>query len=323
MGETTGTEAEAAARARVPAQEHAQQHAQERAQPGGTTGTESGSAVPGVPASLEVEGLAFAYPDGHQALFGVDMRVERGERVALLGPNGAGKTTLVLHLNGILSAATGNGRGTVRVAGLEVAKPNLREIRRRVGIVFQDPDDQLFMPSVREDVAFGPANLGLRGAELDERVAEALGRVGMERYADRPPHHLSFGQRRRVAVATVLAMRPEILVLDEPSSNLDPASRRELAEILDGLDVTVLMVTHDLPYALELCPRALVLSGGVIAADGPTRELLADRELMDAHRLELPYGYARPDCDHCAPRDARPGPWGRPGPGPTCEVEHG
>ncbi|HSA48804.1 MAG TPA: ABC transporter ATP-binding protein [Yinghuangia sp.] len=254
-----------------------------------------------LPPSLDVAGLAFAYPDGHQALFGVDLRIARGERVALLGPNGAGKTTLVLHLNGILSADTGTGQGVVRVAGLEVAKPNLREIRRRVGIVFQDPDDQLFMPTVREDVAFGPANLGMRGPELDERVGEALDAVGMREFADRPPHHLSFGQRRRVAVATVLAMRPEILVLDEPSSNLDPASRRELAEILGGLDVTVLMVTHDLPFALELCPRALVLSGGVIAADGPTRELLGDAALMQAHRLELPYGFARLDCDRCAP----------------------
>lgn len=239
------------------------------------------------PASLEVRGLAFAYPDGHQALFGVDLTVERGERVALLGPNGAGKTTLVLHLNGILRA----GAGTVAVAGLPVDKGNLAEIRRRVGVVFQDPDDQLFMPTVREDVAFGPAAAGLRGAALDARVAEALERVGMAAFADRPPHHLSFGQRRRVAVATVLAMRPEILVLDEPSSNLDPASRRELADILRSLDVTVLMVTHDLPYALELCARSAVLSDGVIAADGATQELLCDGELMAAHRLELPFGF--------------------------------
>ncbi|MYW03913.1 ABC transporter ATP-binding protein [Streptomyces sp. SID3343] len=237
--------------------------------------------------SLAVRGLAYAYPDGHQALFGVDLTVGRGERVALLGPNGAGKTTLVLHLNGILTA----GAGTVHVAGLPVAKDNLREIRRRVGIVFQDPDDQLFMPTVREDVAFGPANLGLRGAELEARVQHALAQVGMAGFADRPPHHLSFGQRRRVAVATVLAMEPEILVLDEPSSNLDPASRRELADILRTLDVTVLMVTHDLPYALELCPRALVLAGGVVVADGGTRDLLLDRDLMAAHRLELPYGF--------------------------------
>ncbi|MCG7525470.1 energy-coupling factor ABC transporter ATP-binding protein [Streptomyces sp. OfavH-34-F] len=240
-----------------------------------------------VPPSLEVSGLAYAYPDGHQALFGVDLTVARGERVALLGPNGAGKTTLVLHLNGILQA----GAGTVRVAGLPVDKRNMAEIRRRVGIVFQDPDDQLFMPTVREDVAFGPAAGGLRGEELEERVMEALRAVGMEEYAGRPPHHLSFGQRRRVAVATVLAMRPEILVLDEPSSNLDPASRRELADILRSLDVTVLMVTHDLPYALELCGRAVILSDGVIAADDRTQDLLCDAALMRAHRLELPFGF--------------------------------
>ncbi|MFF4222763.1 energy-coupling factor ABC transporter ATP-binding protein [Streptomyces abikoensis] len=241
--------------------------------------------------SLEVSGLAFAYPDGHQALFGVDLTVRRGERVALLGPNGAGKTTLVLHLNGILGGGGDSGVGSVRVAGLPVTKPNLAEVRRRVGIVFQDPDDQLFMPTVREDVAFGPAAAGLRGAALEERVHAALDRVGMADFADRPPHHLSFGQRRRVAVATVLAMEPEILVLDEPSSNLDPASRRELADILRSLDVTVLMVTHDLPYALELCERSVILSGGVIAADGPTGELLCDEDTMRAHRLELPFGF--------------------------------
>ena len=237
--------------------------------------------------SLEVRGLAFAYPDGHQALFGVDLVVQRGERVAVLGPNGAGKTTLVLHLNGVL----GGGSGSVHVAGLPVEKANLREVRRRVGIVFQDPDDQLFMPTVGEDVAFGPANLGLRGAQLQASVDRALDLVGMREFADRPPSHLSFGQRRRVAVATVLAMEPEILVLDEPSSNLDPASRRELSQILLSLDVTLLMVTHDLPYALELCPRSVVLDGGVIAADGPTRDLLCDDDLMRAHRLELPFGF--------------------------------
>ncbi|SED20143.1 energy-coupling factor ABC transporter ATP-binding protein [Streptomyces sp. TLI_105] len=239
------------------------------------------------PPSLDVSGLAYAYPDGHQALFGVDLTVGRGERVALLGPNGAGKTTLVLHLNGILTG----GAGTVTVAGLPVGKKHMAEIRRKVGIVFQDPDDQLFMPTVREDVAFGPAAAGVRGTELDAVVRKALDRVGMAEFADRPPHHLSFGQRRRVAVATVLAMEPEILVLDEPSSNLDPASRRELADILRTLDVTVLMVTHDLPYALELCPRSVILSEGVIAADGPTAGILADEELMARHRLELPFGF--------------------------------
>ncbi|ATW48953.1 energy-coupling factor ABC transporter ATP-binding protein [Streptomyces xantholiticus] len=245
------------------------------------------TAADSVSPSLDVRGLAYAYPDGHQALFGVDLTVGRGERVALLGPNGAGKTTLVLHLNGILTG----GVGSVAVAGLPVDRRNLAEIRRRVGIVFQDPDDQLFMPTVREDVAFGPASAGMRGAELEARVMTALDGVGMADFADRPPHHLSFGQRRRVAVATVLAMEPEILVLDEPSSNLDPASRRELADILRSLDVTVLMVTHDLPYALELCPRSVILSGGVIAADGTTQALLGDDELMRTHRLELPFGF--------------------------------
>jgi len=244
------------------------------------------------PPAVEVRGLAFAYPDGRQALFGIDLTLAPGERVALLGPNGAGKTTFVLHLNGILGAiAGGTGAGSVRIAGLDVTRPHLAEVRRRVGLVFQDPDDQLFSPTVRDDVAFGPANAGLRGAELEARVLAALDQVGMTEHADRPPHHLSFGQRRRVAVATVLAMDPDVLVLDEPSSNLDPASRRELADILTALDVTVLMVTHDLPYALQLCPRSVLLDGGRLVADGPTRELLADAELMAAHRLELPYGF--------------------------------
>ncbi|HZB68483.1 MAG TPA: ABC transporter ATP-binding protein [Ornithinibacter sp.] len=237
---------------------------------------------------LDVRGLAYAYPGGHQALFGVDLHVHAGERVALLGPNGAGKTTFALHLNGILTP----GRGSVTVSGLPVTGDSLLEVRRRVGIVFQDPDDQLFMTTVRDDVAFGPANLGVRGAELDARVAEALRAVGVEDLAGRAPHHLSFGQRRRVAIATVLAMRPEILVLDEPSSNLDPTSRRELADILRSLDVTVLMVTHDLPYAVELCERSVVLSEGTLVADGPTRAVLADAELMARHRLELPVGFS-------------------------------
>ncbi|WP_285503408.1 ABC transporter ATP-binding protein [Actinokineospora sp. NBRC 105648] len=238
------------------------------------------------PPALKVERLAFAYPDGHQALYGVDLQVAAGERVAVLGPNGAGKTTLVLHLNGVLS-----GQGVVEVAGLPVVKPNLREIRRRVGIVFQDPDDQLFMPTVREDVAFGPANFGVRGSDLDARVARALADVGMAEHADRSPMHLSGGQRRRIALATVLACDPEILVLDEPSANLEPRARRELAEVLLTLGRTMLMVTHDLPYALQLCPRSVLIDDGVIVADGPTRELLADEELLAAHRLELPFGF--------------------------------
>lgn len=237
--------------------------------------------------TVEIRDLTFAYPDGHLALDGIDLHVHPGERVALLGPNGAGKTTLVLHLNGILTARAGE----VSIAGLVVTKPNLAEIRRRVGIVFQDPDDQLFMPTVFEDVAFGPANLGLAGPELEQRVDRALDAVGARTLRDRTPHHLSFGERRLVAIATVLAMDPEILVLDEPTANLDPAGRRELAEVLDALGHTMLLVSHDLPYALQLCPRTVVLNRGRIVADGPTREILSDRDLMAANRLELPFGF--------------------------------
>jgi len=236
---------------------------------------------------VAVSGLRFAYPDGRLALDGVDLHVHPGERVALLGPNGAGKTTLVLHLNGILTPR----EGTVEIAGIPVTREHFPEVRRRVGIVFQDPDDQVFMPTVREDVAFGPANLGLRGAELEARVDAALTAVGMQGQRDRAPHHLSFGERRLVAIATVLAMEPEILVLDEPSANLDPAGRRELAEVLHRLGLTMLMVTHELPYALLLCDRAVVMNRGKVAADGPIGEILSDTALMAANRLELPFGF--------------------------------
>lgn len=241
-------------------------------------------------AVLEIKDLAFAYPDGNQALFGVNLVIGEGERVALLGPNGAGKSTLVMHMNGIHPTA----QGSIHVAGQLVDSKNkeaLKEIRAKVGIVFQDPDDQLFMPTVGEDVAFGPYNMGKRGAELEKIVSESLAKVGMLEFKDRPPHHLSFGQRRRVAVATVLAMNPEILVLDEPSSNLDPASRRELAEILKSLKITLIMVTHDLPYAAELCERSVILSGGVIVADDKTSNILRNSALLSQYRLELPVGF--------------------------------
>lgn len=241
--------------------------------------------------SLEIKELAFAYPDGNQALFGVNLSVQKGERVALLGPNGAGKTTLVMHMNGIHPTA----HGTIYIAGTRVDASNketLKLIRSKVGIVFQDPDDQLFMPTVGQDVAFGPFNMGLRADALKKVVDEALDLVGMLEYRERPPHHLSFGQRRRVAVATVLAMKPEILVLDEPSSNLDPASRRELADILRSLDITMVMVTHDLPYAFELCERSVILNAGIIVADGPTSEILKDSARLAANRLELPVGFS-------------------------------
>lgn len=238
-------------------------------------------------AAVEVTGLSYTYPDGHQALRGVDLRLEHGQRVALLGPNGCGKTTLALHLNGIHRG----DRGEVRVGDLAVTDAHLAEIRRRVGLVFQNPDDQLFMPSVREDVAFGPANLGLARDERDARVDEALAAVDAAHVADRAPHHLSGGERQRVALATVLAMRPDVLVLDEPTAGLDPAGRRALIDVLARQPVTQVVVTQDLPFALELCPRALIMDAGEIVADGATPALLADARLLAAHRLELPYGF--------------------------------
>ncbi len=236
--------------------------------------------------AVEVADLRFAYPDGTEALDGLDLTIRPGERVALLGPNGAGKTTLALHLNGIHAPSS----GSVRVGGLAV-QDNLAEIRRRVQLVFQDADDQLFMPTVREDVAFGPANLGLRGAELDARVDQALARVDLTELADRPPHHLSGGEKRRGALATALAMEPDVLVLDEPTSGLDPAGRRELVDLLRTLDQTQLVVTHDLPFALELCERSVIIDAGRVVADAPTTQLLRDADLLAAHRLELPYGF--------------------------------
>lgn len=237
--------------------------------------------------AIRVTGLHYAYPDGHAALRGIDLDIAPGERVALLGPNGAGKTTLMLHLNGVLSAL----QGTVEINGITLSRTTLRDIRRRVGLVFQDPDDQLFMPTLAQDVAFGPANFGLRGAQLEDRVARALATVSMTDLAGRSPSHMSGGQRRRAALATVLACDPEVLVLDEPSANLDPVARRELAETLSGLDATMLLVTHDLPYAAQLCRRAIVMDGGVIVADGPIDDVLSDVELLAAHRLELPWGF--------------------------------
>jgi cobalt/nickel transport system ATP-binding protein len=237
---------------------------------------------------LSLLGVTFRYPDGTTALQGLDLTVGAGERVAVLGPNGAGKTTLALHLNGIHRAS----EGLIVVGGVEVTDDTLADVRRRVGLVFQDPDDQLFMPTVREDVAFGPANLGLTGDDLDERVTTALSAVEAEGLAGRAPHHLSGGERRRVAIATVLAMEPDLLVLDEPTANLDPASRRELTDLLLRLDITQLVITHDLPFALELCPRAVVVNSGRVVADRTTAGVLRDDELLRANRLELPFGFS-------------------------------
>ena len=220
--------------------------------------------------------LRYAYPNGVAALDGVDLSVAPGERVAIVGPNGAGKTTLMLQLNGLL-----RGSGELTVTG-------------GIGLVFQDPDDQLFMPTVREDVAFGPLNLGL--ADVPDRVEAALEAVRMREYADRAPHQLSLGQKRRVAIATVLAMEPSVLVLDEPSANLDPRTRRELMELLERLDRSLLIVTHDLPLAARLCERAMLLSAGHVVADAPALDLLADEQLLAAHDLELPEGYVLRGC---------------------------
>lgn len=236
--------------------------------------------------ALSIEGLRFRYPDGTPALDGVDLEVGPKERVALLGPNGAGKTTLALHTNGLLRAEAGR----IHVAGTELRPETLREIRRRVGFVFQDAEDQLFMSRVRDDVAFGPANHGLRGTELDLRVDAALAALGVTHLASRPPHHLSGGEQRRVAIATVLALRPDVLVLDEPTAGLDPASRRDLITVLQQLDVAQLVVTHDLGLVLELCPRTVLMDAGRVVADGPSHELLADGVLLAAHRLEPPTG---------------------------------
>jgi sirohydrochlorin cobaltochelatase len=242
-------------------------------------------AVPeGTPPALTLSGIRYAYPDGTDALAGVDLAVMPGERLAVLGPNGAGKTTLALAACGALEDVD----GTIEVGGEARTR---RELRRRVGIVFQDPDDQLFMPTVQDDVAFGPANQGLRGEALRERVRAALEAVAPTGFEARPPHALSAGERRRAAIAGVLACEPDVLVLDEPTGALDPAARRELLDVLVSLRIAVLLVTHDLPYALELCPRAVVLDRGQVVADGPTREILADAGFMAAHRLELPAGF--------------------------------
>ena len=239
--------------------------------------------------ALVVSGLEFSYPDGRTALRGVHLQIESGERVALLGPNGAGKTTLALHLNGIHRPSA----GSITVGSVSVTESNFAEIRRSVGLVFQDSNDQLFMPSVGEDVAFGPANLGMDDDEIDRRVDRALLVVGGQDLAERPPHHLSGGEKRRAALATVLSMDPDLLVIDEPTVGLDPAGRRELVDTLLRLPVTQLIITHDLPLALELCPRSVVMNDGRVVADGPTEQILDDEDLLVANRLELPYRFSR------------------------------
>ncbi len=230
---------------------------------------------------LQIQDLNFAYPDGHQALRGVSLTVCEGEKIALVGPNGAGKSTLMMHLNGIL----GEG-GPITIAGLTLEKENLPLIRAMVGLVFQNPDDQLFSPTVFEDVAFGPLHMGLPEEEVRGRVADALAVVGMSDFGSRLSHHLSMGQKKRIAIATVLAMHPQILVLDEPSAGLDPRARRSLIDFLRDLPITMLVSTHDLWMAAELFPRLVIMDEGKIVADGPTEILLQNEELLLAHGLE-------------------------------------
>jgi cobalt/nickel transport system ATP-binding protein len=240
----------------------------------------NGKSLDGAPPTLVIENLYFSYPDGQVALRDVTLQIGRGEKVALVGPNGAGKSTLMLHLNGIL-----NGQGQVQVAGLPVTRPNLPVIRARVGLVFQNPDDQLFSPTVFEDVAFGPLHMGLPEDEVRTRVARALEQVGMSEYVDRLSHHLSVGEKKRVAIATVLSMDPEILVLDEPSAGLDPRARRSLITLLRNLPLTMLVSTHDMLMVRELFPRMVIMDEGRIVADGPTEWLMDDAALLEAHGL--------------------------------------
>ncbi len=232
---------------------------------------------------IRLENLSYRYPDGRRALDGIDLGIGRGESVALIGPNGAGKSTLLLHLNGIIF-----GYGRVMVDGGPITEDNLKEVRRKVGVVFQNPDDQLFSATVFDDVAFGPLNLGWPEEKVRAAVADALEKVELTGFAERAPHHLSFGERRRVAIASVIVMDPEVIVMDEPSSNLDPRGKWRLVELLRSLPVTRVIATHDLEFVSALCGRVVVLDAGRIVADGPADKLLNDRPLLAAHGLVRP-----------------------------------
>ena len=232
---------------------------------------------------LAVKDLHFSYPDGHAALHGVSLKLCSGDKVALVGPNGAGKSTLMLHLNGILG-----GHGEVEVSGQRLTRENLPAIRAMVGLVFQNPDDQLFSPTVFEDVAFGPLHMGLPETEVRARVDEALEAVRMSSYRDRLSHHLSVGEKKRIAIATVLSMNPSLLILDEPSAGLDPRARRTLINLLRELPITMLVSTHDMKLVQELFPRTIVMDEGRVVADGLTRDILEDENLLTAHGLEKP-----------------------------------
>ncbi|HEY4310520.1 MAG TPA: ABC transporter ATP-binding protein [Pirellulales bacterium] len=250
---------------------------------------------------VEVEHLSYRYPDGVVALSDVSFTLGAGECVALVGPNGAGKSTLLWHLNGLLPERLRDGHHRhqggnhsetapvpLRVDGMAVSHAHLPLVRRAVGLLFQDPDDQLFGTTVREDVAFGPLNLGLDAAEVHRRVDEALAVVGLSAAGDRVPHHLSMGERKRACLAGIIACRPQLLALDEPTANLDPRARRQLMRLLGELDCAKLIASHDLEMILDVCPRVILLDEGRICADGPTAELLRDEQLLEVHGLELP-----------------------------------
>ena len=235
---------------------------------------------------VAVQNLTYRYPDGTEALRNISFEIGEDESVALMGPNGAGKTTLFLHLNGLLKGNT----GVVRMFGSVLdGKKSLREVRRRVGIVFQNPEDQLFCPTVFDDVAFGPLNYELSAEEVRSRVRDALEAVGMPGFEERVSHHLSFGEKKRISLATVLSMKPEVLLMDEPTSNLDPRSRRRVIEVIRSLGVARIIATHDLEMALELCGRGIILDNGQVVADGRTSDILKDADLLEAHGLEVPY----------------------------------
>ncbi len=239
-------------------------------------------------AAIEVRDLHFGYDGAQEALRGISLSIGEGETVGCIGPNGAGKSTLLLHLNGILPERL-PARSSVSIFGRPVSPENVRAIRREVGVLFQDPDDQLFCATVYEDVAFGPRQFGLAPEEIDARVMESLRHVGLAGVGERSPHHLSGGERQRVCLAGILACQPRVLVLDEPTSDLDPRGKRELKNLLRTITATKIIATHDLELVVELCERVIVLDEGLIVADGPTEELLSNEELMLAHGLEKPH----------------------------------
>lgn len=232
---------------------------------------------------IEVKKLSYSYPDGTPALKDVSLEVYEGETLGIIGPNGAGKSTFLLHLNGIF-----RGNGHIKILDMDVNDKNLKRIRSKVGIVFQDPDNQLFMPTVFEDVAFGPLNMDISKDEVEKAVINALQKVDMLDAIRRTSHHLSFGEKKRISIATVLSMNPDILVLDEPSSNLDPRHRRDLINFLKSLEITKIIATHDLDMVLDLCSRVILLDEGTVIADGEVTEILNNKELLGSHDLEIP-----------------------------------